>query len=92
MQFAPEKGRDATLKQLNEVDHRVATGGEAVNEAVDVIEKLFGKTTPVPVSDHIKVRAADRAIAKVALFDRQISGIGDAIIIETYMTPSRARR
>lgn len=63
MQFAPEDGRYATLKQLNEVDHRVATGGEAVNEAVDLIEKLFGKTTPVPASDNIKVRSADRAIA-----------------------------
>jgi len=85
MQFAPEKGRDATLKQLNEVSYRVATGGEAVNEAVDVIEKLFGKTTPVPVSNHIKVRAADRAIAKVATFHRQLNGIGDASIIETYI-------
>lgn len=24
VQFAPEEGRDATLKQLNEVDHRIA--------------------------------------------------------------------
>ncbi|MCC8583058.1 PIN domain-containing protein, partial [Xanthomonas euvesicatoria pv. euvesicatoria] len=47
IQFGPEDGRDSTLKQLNEVDHRVATGGEAVNEAVDLIEKLFEKTTPV---------------------------------------------
>ncbi|RMS75646.1 PIN domain-containing protein [Pseudomonas savastanoi] len=92
MQFAPEEGRDATLKQLNEVDHRVATGGEAVNEAVDLIEKLFGDTTPVPVSDHIKVRAADRAIAKVAPFHRQMNGIGDAIIIETYIDAVAARK
>ncbi|WP_338615248.1 PIN domain-containing protein [Pigmentiphaga sp. CHJ604] len=92
MQFAPEDGRDATLKQLNEVDHRVATGGEAVNEAVDLIEKLFGKTTPVPASDNIKVRAADRAIAKVAPFHRQMNGIGDAIIIETYIDALAARK
>jgi predicted nucleic acid-binding protein len=64
IQFAPEEGREATLKQLNEVDHRVATGGEAVNEAVDLIEKLFSEIVPVPVSDSIKVRAADRAIAR----------------------------
>jgi hypothetical protein len=85
IQFAPEEGREATLKQLNEVDHRVATGGEAVNEAVDLIEKLFSEIVPVPVSDSIKVRAADRAIAKVAPFHRQMNGIGDAIIIETYI-------
>jgi hypothetical protein len=85
VQFAPEAGRDATLKQLNEVDHRIATGGEAVNEAVGLIEKLFTTTLPVPVSDSIKARAADRAIVKVAPFHRQMNGIGDAIIIETYI-------
>tara|TARA_R110001606_G_C15397001_1_gene652344 strand:+ start:4152 stop:5039 length:888 start_codon:yes stop_codon:yes gene_type:complete len=85
MQFAPEDGREATIRQLNEVDHRVATGGEAVNEAVDLIEKLFAETQPVPISDSIKLRAADRAIAKVAPFHRQMNGMGDAVIIETYI-------
>ncbi|PHR19446.1 MAG: hypothetical protein COA41_07130 [Sphingopyxis sp.] len=85
VQFAPEEGREATLKQLNEVGHRIATGGEAVNEAVELIEKLFATTKPVPVSDNIKARAADRAITKAAPFHRQMNGIGDAIIIETYI-------
>jgi len=85
LQFAPEEGRDATLSQLNEVDHRIAVGGEAVNEAVDIIEKLFATTVPVPASQDIKARAADRAIAKVAPFHRQMNGIGDAVIIETYI-------
>ena len=92
MQFAPEDGREATIRQLNEVDHRVATGGEAVNEAVDLIEKLFAATQPVPVSDSIKLRAADRAIAKVAPFHRQMNGMGDAIIIETYVDALAARQ
>lgn len=92
MQFAPEDGREATIRQLNEVDHRVATGGEAVNEAVDLIENLFAKTQPVPVSDSIKLRAADRAIAKVAPFHRQMNGMGDAIIIETYIDALAARQ
>ncbi|MFG0408078.1 PIN domain-containing protein [Pseudomonas sp. FYR_11] len=91
LQFAPEEGRDATLRQLNEVDHRVATGGEAVNEAVELIEGLFGKCRSIPVSDKIKVRAADRAISKIAPFHRQMNGIGDAIIIETYIDALSAR-
>lgn len=85
VQFTSEEEREATLKQLNEVDHRIATGGEAVNEAVGLIDKLFTTVEPVPVSDSIKTRAADRAIAKVAPFHRQANGIGDAIIIETYV-------
>ena len=85
MQFATEDTRDAMLRQLNEVDHRIATGGEAVNEAVSLIDKLFETTTPVPLTDGVKARAADRAITKTAPFHRQINGIGDAIIIETYI-------
>jgi hypothetical protein len=91
IQFAPEEERDATLKQLNEVDHRIASGGEAVSEAVDLIEKLLAETTPVPASDSIKVRAADRATAKIAPFHRQMNGMGDAIIIETYIDALASR-
>ncbi len=31
VQFAPKDGQNEILKQLNEIDHRIATGGEAVN-------------------------------------------------------------
>ena len=84
-QFGPEEGRDEVLRRLNEIDHRISVGGEAVNEAVSLIERLFATTKLILASDNIKARAADRAIAKVAPFHRQINGIGDAIIIETYI-------
>src|SRR5690348_15619478 len=34
VQFAPEEGRKEALDQLNDVDHRIATGGEAINDAI----------------------------------------------------------
>lgn len=83
--FAQEDGRNATLQQLNEVDHRVAIGGEAVNDAIGIIEKIFASTQHIALTDTIKARSADRAIAKVAPFHRQRNGIDDAIIIETYI-------
>lgn len=85
VQFAPEEGRAEVIKQLNEIDHRIATGGEAVNEAVELIEKLFTTAEAIPASESLKARAADRAIAKIAPFHRQMNSIGDAIIIETYI-------
>lgn len=84
-QFALEDVKSELLKQLSEVDHRIAIGGEAVNEAVSLIERVFTTTEPVPISDSVKARAADRALAKIAPFHRQMNGIGDAIIIETYI-------
>lgn len=85
IQFAPPEERDVTLAQLNEVDHRIVSGGEAVSEALDIVERLFAESVPVPISDSIKIRAADRAISKMAPFHRQMNGMGDAIIIENYI-------
>lgn len=85
VQFAPEEGRDATLAQLSEVDHRIAIGGEAINDAVELIDKLFATATQIPLTDELKVRVADRAIAGTAPFHRSKNSAGDAIIIETYI-------
>lgn len=92
LQFAPEDGRGDIVKQLNEIDHRIATGGEAVNEAVGLIEKLFSTTDAIATSESIKAHAADRAIAKIAPFHRQMNSIGDAIIIETYIVALSERQ
>jgi hypothetical protein len=89
--FAPEEGRDAVLSRLHEVDHRIAIGGEAINDAVEIIEKLFARSTKIELADAIKARAADRAIAKVAPFHRQRNGIDDAVLIETYIDAVAAR-
>ncbi|MFG4197618.1 PIN domain-containing protein [Pseudomonas aeruginosa] len=85
LKFAPQDGRDAAIQRLNEVDHRIAVGGEAVNDAVEIIEKMFSSATHIALTDTIKARAADRAIAKIAPFHRQRNGIDDAILIETYI-------
>lgn len=92
IQFAPVEGRDATLAQLNEADHRIVSGGEAVSEAVGIVESLFAESAPVQISDSIKIRAADRAILKIAPFHRQINGMGDAVIIETYIDALATRK
>jgi PIN domain len=92
VQFAPEDRRDDTLSQLNEVDHRIAVGGEAINDAIEIIDKLLAKATKIHLTDALKARAADRAIAKVAPFHRQRNGIDDAILIETYIDATGARQ
>ena len=74
----------SVLKQLSDIDHRAATLGEAVNESIGRIEKLLASVPPIVTSDVAKLRAADRAITKMAPFHRQKNGINDAILIEIY--------
>ncbi|CAB3756927.1 hypothetical protein BPA30113_01810 [Burkholderia paludis] len=91
LKFSQEEGREDALRKLNEVDHRIAIGGEAVNDAIEIIEKIFASTDHISLTDAVKARAADRAIAKTAPFHRQRNGIDDAIIIETYIDALSAK-
>lgn len=91
VKFAQEDGRDIALQKLNEVDHKIAIGGEAVNDAIEIIEKIFASTDHIPLTGAVKARAADRAIAKIAPFHRQRNGIDDAIIFETYIDALAAK-
>jgi hypothetical protein len=74
----------AVLNQLNDVDHRLPTLGEAAIGTVSRIEKLFERTPIIEISDAVKLRAAQRAIDKRAPFHRQRNSIDDAILIEVY--------
>jgi hypothetical protein len=58
--------------------------GESAVESISQIEKLFSKNTPLPVSDAVKLRAAQRAINNTAPFHRQRNSMKDAILIEMY--------
>lgn len=83
-QFASPENQAATLQSLREVDHKIAVSGEAVNESIGRIEMLLASVKPLRVSNAIKARVADRAIARLAPYHRSKNSIGDAILLETY--------
>ncbi|TXT36427.1 MAG: hypothetical protein FD138_988 [Planctomycetota bacterium] len=82
--FGDPKKKNLALSQLNDVDHRIPLLGESVNETIGRIEVLLNSALIIETSDAIKLRAAQRAIDKVAPFHRQRNGIDDAILIEVY--------
>jgi hypothetical protein len=82
--FGDPRQKGMVLRQLNDVDYRLPTLGEAVVDTVSRIEKLFARIPVIEISDAVKLRAAQRAIDKRAPFHRQRNGIDDAILIELY--------
>jgi PIN domain len=82
--FGADKAKPLVLEQLNEIAHRAATLGEAVNDSIARFEGLFAKGKKLKATNAIKVRAAERAIAKLAPFHRQRNGINDALLVELY--------
>lgn len=88
--FGAEEKKVAALDQLNEIDHRVATLGEAADESIRQIERLFAASAVVETSDGVKVRAADRALQNRAPFHHAKNSIADALLIEIYGEAARA--
>jgi hypothetical protein len=56
--FGTPRGKRAVLLQLNEVDFRLPTLGDAAVETVGRIEKLFADSEVIETSDTVKLRAA----------------------------------
>jgi hypothetical protein len=83
--FGDPRQKRMVLRQLDDVDHRLPVLSGAAVETVERVERLFGQATVIEISDAVKLRAAQRAIDKVAPFHRQRNGIDDAILIETYL-------
>jgi hypothetical protein len=78
------------LKALNEVDHKIVTGNEAVIDSVDRIEKLLTNILPIATSATIK-QCVTRAIAGLAPYHRSKNSVGDAILIATCAEASGRR-
>src|SRR5258708_2025111 len=56
--FGDPRKKSAVLRQLNDVDHRLPTLGEAAVDTVGRIAKLFAQTRGIEISDAVKLRAA----------------------------------
>ena len=78
------KGKRLVLEHLNEVDFNLPRMGESAVESVGRVEKLLSAAIVVEISDAVKLRAAERAIAKKAPFHTQRNSMADAVLIETY--------
>ena len=83
-QFGRDNGRDETLQQLSDVDHRIVILGEAANDAIGRIEALFAGATIIETDDISLLAAAQRAVDKRAPFHKPKNSMGDAIQIELY--------
>jgi len=72
------------MSQLDDVAHRIPTIGGYAVESLDRIEKLMSLFPVLEFSEHAKLLAAERAIAKKAPFHGGKNSMSDAVLIETY--------
>lgn len=83
-QFGEDDTKAAALKALNEIDHKLAVTGDMAQRTIETIEKLFAAAPIIAISDSAKLKAADRALAKVAPFHLAKNSMADAIHLEVF--------
>lgn len=73
------------LAQLNDVNHKLPLIGGAAAGTLDAIGKMLVRAGIVETSNEVKMRAADRALARMApCHHENKNSIADAIVIEAY--------
>jgi len=76
--------KEAALEVLADVNHRLPILSEATQSTVNRVIKLFDSANQILISDTVKVKAAERAIAKKAPFHKQKNSIADAVLVESF--------
>ena len=77
--------KDRMLAYLSDVDHRLPQVGGQAKVTLDRIQKIMDAFPTIPISDAVKIRAADRALNRKGPCHRENrNSMADALIIETY--------
>lgn len=84
--YGTAESKAATLAALHDVDHEIHSRGDAVSGTMDKIELLLSTAERSEATDEIKSRVIERALAKMVPYHRPKNNVGDAIILETYIS------
>src|SRR5260370_10056173 len=84
IQFGDPKRKMKTLRDLQEIDRKLANVGDDVADGVVHAQAIFATAEIMKTTDQIKVGAASRALERKAPFHRPKNGMGDESLIETY--------
>ncbi len=89
-EFGEEKGRAAMLRELSEVEHRMATKGEVSRQTLDRLETLMTLFPAIAVSEEAKSKVIERALSKSAPFHRSKNSVADGLLIEIFVEEAEA--
>ena len=89
-EFGDEDRRAATLRELGEVEHRIAMKGEASRGTLERIETVMASSPAIAASEEAKSRVVERALAKLAPFHRSRNSVADGLLLEIFLEEAEA--
>lgn len=78
------------VAQLDELQLKIATKGDVAHHIIETVERLMATTSAIVASDSAKIKAVERAIAKLAPFHLAKNSAVDALLIEMFAEAEEA--
>lgn len=78
------ENKQQAIDIINDVNHRLPILSEANYMTIDRVEALFVNALNVNASDAAKIKAANRAISKLAPFHKSKNSMADAVLVEMF--------
>ena len=91
-EFGEEDRRAATLRELSEVDHKIAMKGEVSRRILEKIESVIRSSRSIAASEETKSRVVERVLAKLAPFHRSKNAVGDGLLMEIFVETAEGGR
>ncbi|MBX4911678.1 MULTISPECIES: PIN domain-containing protein [Rhizobium] len=77
--------RDKAYEAVDAINHKLALSTDTSESVIQRIFKLMVGAPVIATTDGVKLRAADRSLARTAPCHQSKNSIADAIILETYL-------
>ncbi len=84
-EFGEEERRATTLRELNEIEHKIAMKGEASKRTLERIGSVMASCPSIAASENVKGKVVERALAKLAPFHRSRNSVGDGLLLEVFV-------
>jgi len=82
--YGDSASKTKVLEELNDIDQRLPTLGDAVGNSLSRIEDIFKTAELIETTEPVKLRVFERGLQIKAPFNGKKNSTGDAILIETY--------
>ncbi|MEY9103775.1 putative nucleic acid-binding protein [Sinorhizobium fredii] len=84
-QISSGADRDKAYEAVDAINHKLALSTDTSESVIQRIFKLIAEAPVIAATDTVKLRAADRSLARIAPCHQTKNSIADAIILETYL-------
>lgn len=83
-QYSVDSEKDTIISGLDDINHKLPMMKDTIFEQAESILTIMSHSMEVNITDSIKIKASERALAKKAPFHKSKNSMADALILESF--------